>query len=285
MRSVLVLLSFITALLISCRKDKGTVQVFPPVINPIDTVPATPGQSPQQVYNQVAVLREINKNVGGYYEALPHSYQQVTTERYPLLIFLHGGGELGNGKSDLPLILKNSLTKRLHEKTLPVKFSVGGRDFSFIILSPQFKKWPKDEDVDAVIEFALSNYRVDTSRIYLSGLSMGGGATWEYAGSIYGKKLAAIVPICGASWADSAVARGIARNEIPSWAFHNTGDLVVKVNSTKRYERFINNENPKYPPKVTLWETDGHDAWTRASDPEYREEGKNMYEWMLQFTR
>jgi hypothetical protein len=59
----------------------------------------------------------------------------------------------------------------------------------------------------------------------------------------------------------------------------------VTVKSTTRYARLINAANPKYPPKVTLWPTGGHDAWTKASDPEYREDGKNMYEWMLQFVR
>jgi len=36
---------------------------------------------------------------------------------------------------------------------------------------------------------------------------------------------------------------------------------------------------------MTLWPTGGHDAWTQASDPEYREEGMNIYEWMLQYKR
>ena len=114
---------------------------------------------------------------------------------------------------------------------------------------------------------------------------MGGGAAWEYAGSAYGNRLAAIVPICGASWADSAVAKKIAQNDVPAWAFQNEHDQAVTVNSTRRYVRLINAENPLYPVKVTYWPTGGHDAWTKSSDPEYREEGKNIYEWMLQFTR
>ena len=199
--------------------------------------------------------------------------------------FLHGGGELGNGNSDLPLILKNSLTKRLDQRTLPLTFNEGGEDFSFIVISPQFKAWPSVEDVHDIIQYALANYRVDVSRIYLSGLSMGGGVTWEYAGSKYGKSIAAIVPICGASWADSAVAKKIAANDVPSWSFHNIDDDAVTVNSTRRYVNIINSQHPDHPAKMTLWPVGGHDAWTLASDPEYREEGKNMYEWMLQFTR
>jgi predicted peptidase len=245
-----------------------------------DTVPA-PGPPK---YEQVPVHYAVNGNVGGYYEALPPSYDS-TEKKYPLLLFLHGGGELGNGTTELPLILKNSLTKRLHEKTFPVSFNVNGEEFSFIIISPQFKAWPSVSDVRALFQHLTSKYRVDPDRIYLAGLSMGGGATWEYAGSSYGSTVAAIVPICGASWADSTVAKRIAANDVPGWAFHNVDDGSVTVNSTKRYVNIINAEQPVHPVRMTLWPSGGHDAWTLASDPEYKEEGKNIYEWMLQFSR
>lgn len=259
---------------------------FPGDTIPVDTVPGNdtvPEPGPPR-YNQVARYTAINGNVGGFYEALPLLYDS-SDKKYPLLLFLHGGGELGNGTTDLHLITKNSLTRRLHDKSFPVSFTVGEEEFSFIILSPQFRAWPSVTDVHEILQYALNNYRVDTQRIYLSGLSMGGGATWEYAGSQYGKSIAAIVPICGASWADSTVAKRIAKNDVPSWAFHNLDDSAVTVNSTRRYVNIIKTQNPAYPPKMTLWPVGGHDAWTQASDPEYREDGKNMYEWMLQFTR
>lgn len=284
----LLILCFINfMLLISCRKNTSSFGGNIPQIPGNDTTPVLPGTPPNSsvTYNQVPVHIRIGKNVGGYYEALPPAYDS-TNLRYPLLLFIHGGGELGDGSpSQLPLLLKNSLTKRLHSKDFPVSFTVNDQHYSFIIISPQFSKWPKEEDIEEAMQFARTQYRVDSSRIYVSGLSMGGGATWEYAGSVYGKKIAAIVPICGASWADSAVARQIAKNEVPAWAFHNEDDEAVHVNSTKRYARLINAENPPVPVRVTLWPTGGHDAWTKASDPDYREENKNMYEWMLQYSR
>ena len=286
----------------ACRKS---VRQFPPPIIPgndsvpgIDSIPGNdtipsndsiPGNDTVPVpappkYNQVPVYYAINPNVGGFYEALPPSYNS-TDKKYPLLLFFHGGGELGDGNSQLPLVLRNSVTRRLAEKTLPVSFTVNGEKFSFIIISPQFKAWPSVNDVHDILQYAVSNYRVDESRIYLSGLSMGGGVTWEYAGSNYGKSIAAIVPICGASWADSAVAKKIASNDVPGWAFHNMDDGSVTVNSTKRYVNIVNGQHPVHPIRMTLWPTGGHDAWTRASDPEYREEGMNIYEWMLQYKR
>jgi predicted peptidase len=284
---LLVFLSFFL-IISACRKNKSTSLINDPdVPGGVDTTPNLPENppTPRITYNQVAVHTFVGNDVGGFYEALPPSYDS-TDEKYPLLLFLHGGGELGDGSdTSLPLILKNSVTKRLYEKTLPVKFTVGDRDFSLIVISPQFKEWPKVEDVHDVMDYALRHYRVDSSRIYLAGLSMGGGVTWEYAGSKYGTQLAAIVPICGASWADTAVATQIAKNNVPIWAFHNEDDPTVTVNSTKRYLRLINAAHPTATIRVTYWPSDMHDAWTKASDPEYREDGKNMYEWMLQFIR
>lgn len=270
----------------ACRKNNITRQINNPSLPGIDTSNGNPANPSQRVsYNQVPVHERIGDNVGGYYQALPPSYDS-SDKQFPLLVFLHGGGELGDGSdTSLPKILKNSITRRLHEKDFPVSFTVNNQSFSFIIISPQFAEWPKVADVHEVIMHAIGKYRVDVSRIYLSGLSMGGGATWEYAGSQYGTLLASIVPMCGASWADSAVAKKIAQNEIPAWAFHNEDDAAVTVKSTTRYARLIAAANPKYPVKVTLWPTGGHDAWTKASDPNYKEEGMNMYEWMLQYVR
>jgi predicted peptidase len=113
---------------------------------------------------------------------------------------------------------------------------------------------------------------------------MGGGATWRTA-AYYGDELAAIVPICGAEWADSTEAKKIARADIPIWAFHNRDDSAVTVNSTRRYVNIINAQHPEITPRMTLWDIGGHDAWTKATDPAYKEDNKNIYEWMLQFTR
>ena len=225
----------------------------------MDSVPVS---KPNAVYLQTAMHSAINSNIGGFYQALPPSYDS-NTNSYPLLVFLHGGGELGNGDDQLPLVLKNAIPRLMDEKTFPISFTVSGQQYSFIVVSPQFKEWPKPEDVEAVVNYSVDHYRVDTQRIYMVGLSMGGGATWEYAGK-YGKRLAAMVPISGASWADSATAEGIASTDVNTWAFHNMDDSTVTYKSTTRYISFIEYYNPSFPVKFTLWPTGGHDAWTRG---------------------
>jgi hypothetical protein len=67
----------------------------------------------------------------------------------------------------------------------PVSFNVNGTDFKFIVISsPQFINWPTSSDVNAVIDYATSHYGVNKNRIYLTGLSMGGGAVWNMPGRI-----------------------------------------------------------------------------------------------------
>lgn len=262
-----------------CRKNKSSVE-GPPVSRPGDN---NGGGVPAQIYSQNAVTQAIGSNVGGFYEGLPYGYNS-NTDKYPLLVFLHGGGELGNGTTDLPLIKKNAVSRMLDRKTFPKSFTVNGKEYSFVIIQPQFKEWPKPADVRQIINYSLEHYRIDTHRIYLAGLSMGGGATWEYAQED-GDRLAAIVPICGASWANLEKAKNIAKFNLPVWAFHNKDDSAVSVRSTTRYVDAILKQDANAPVKTTIWETGGHDAWTKATDPDYKEDNKNIYEWMLQFTR
>jgi predicted peptidase len=163
----------------SCKKDSTTE-------DPQNDIPET------RPAIQTAVSTNVNGHCGGFYKAVPARYDSGT-KKYPLLVFIHGIGELGNGTTDLIKIQNTPIPARLKNKTFPVKFSSGGKDYSFIVISPQFKAWPSPADVDAVVKYSVQNLRVDTSRIYVIGLSMGGGATWEY-GAAYASKIAAIAP-------------------------------------------------------------------------------------------
>jgi predicted peptidase len=232
---------------------------------------------------QTAVSIDLNANCAGFYKAIPAHYNS-TTKKYPLLIFLHGSGETGNGTTDLPKVLNNAVPNLIKNQTFPASFVSGDKNYSFIVISPQFKGWPSPADVNAVIGYSIDNFRIDETRIYVTGLSMGGGATWDYA-ALYARKIAAIVSICGASAPNMGKAKNIADSNLPVWAFHNENDNTVPVNSTKDYISMINSFNSTPPAKMTLWPTGGHNAWTKATDPTYKEDNINMYEWMLQYHR
>lgn len=267
--------TMLTTLLFSCKKESSitTDARTKPDIDIVETAPPV----------QVAVSKKITDNCLGFYQALPARYDS-TTKRYPLLIFIHGSGEHGNGTTDLSKVLVNAVPKLIKNKKFPASFTVDGKNFSFIVLNPQFKAYPPATDIYALIQYAKANYRIDTTRIYVSGLSMGGGVTWEFAVK-YPKLLAAIVPICGASGPNDAKAKAIAAANLPVWGFHNEDDKTVSVNNTKNYVSMINQYNPNPKAKITLWPTGGHDAWTKATNPDFKENNMNMYEWMLQYHR
>lgn len=252
---------------------------------------ASPTHTPKTV--------NINSNCGGYYEYLPQGYDAAGSQRYPLIVYVHGDGDRGSGsQADLAKLLTKALPKLINDGQFPTSVSSNGQAFKFVVISPQLKVWPLSgsaaaNDVAAVLAYVKSHYKIDTNRIYLTGMSMGGGITWEYAGSSINaaQKLAAIIPICGASSPQTPVAEVIANGDVPVWATHNQADNAVPVNNTNGYISFING-NPRPPSPLarkTIFTSapanDLHDAWTRTYSPSFRENGLNIYEWMLQYSR
>ena len=259
---------------IGCKKDakidprkeanNSRVETIPPVARP--------------------VYQSINSTVGGYYLAVPSLYDS-TSKSFPLLISLHGGLQTGNGTSNLPSILYDGVPKLLQNGQFPADFEVNGQHFSFITIAPQFSRYPATSEILSIITYAKKHYRVDPRRVYLTGLSMGGGASWETAAD-YPAEIAAIVPIAGVPKDDdSKRAKSLVDNKMPVWTFHNQNDDVVSSIFTKNYVQKLNSLSPAISPRMTIFNADGHDAWSHASDPEYREGGKNIYEWMLQYSK
>jgi predicted peptidase len=229
----------------------------------------------------------IDSNCHGFYEYLPKDYSKE--KKYPLLIYLHGMGELGNGESDLPKVLHNGPMKLISNGAFPDSFVVDGKAYRFIIFAPQFIHWPWPGTTQAIVDYAIDHYSVDTTRIYLTGISMGGGAAWECIGNSkkYAMKIAAAVPVCGASLVDSVKAQVIASANLPVWATHNEGDPVVTVEYTHKYIQYINSAitPPVEAARKTIFPEKGHNAWTKTYDPLYKENGMNVYEWMLSHHR
>ncbi len=234
-----------------------------------------------------ALLTPVNTNVSadcaGYYQAIPSRYDS-SEKKYPLILFLHGIGELGNGGSDLKNMLRTGLPYLINKKKFPADFESNGKHFSFIVIMPQFKHRPTSTETNEVLQYMLKRYRVDTSRIYVTGLSMGGGVTWELA-SDFGSSVAASVPICGGTWPDDKRAARIASFSVPVWAFHDDDDATVPVSYSIDWVSKINSHHPSVLARVTTWPTGGHNAWDKTYDPAYKENGKNIYEWLLQFDR
>jgi lysophospholipase L1-like esterase len=236
-----------------------------------------------------------NANSKGFYQYLPADYA-TSTKNYPLIIWVHGAGQVGQGNpTDLPKILELGVPKIISEGGFPSSFTVGDSSFSFIIISPQFISWPSGGNVGAMINYAMNNYRVNPDRVYLMGISAGGGAVWEFAsGSVANSnKIAAIIPFCGALAPSQALANNIAASNLPVWAFHNTYDGTVPVAYSRNWTSYINSyvPNPNPLAKLTEFPTASsdpvvaHDCWSLVTLPSYKPQAINIYEWLLGYRK
>jgi poly(3-hydroxybutyrate) depolymerase len=147
----------------------------------------------------------------GYYEYLPGGYTGGSAE-WPVVVFLHGLGEIGNGTTQLSRVLAHGVPYNINN----------GANYPFIAISPQSPGEWNVASLDAMIEFVKGTYRVDPDRIYLTGISLGGGGTWNYA-KAHPEKLAAIVPIA----TSASVTNGPRLVDLSTWAFHSWGDAAL----------------------------------------------------------
>lgn len=264
-------------LTISCKKDKADDIIVPPApVSPNEAVETKPAlQKPVMSVN-------IGNTIHGYYAAMPATYDQ-TSKNYPLIIFIPGGGQYGNGAGDLPLLLNDGMAQLLDEKKFPPSFTVNGKTYSFIVLTPQSSGYPPEDDIDGFIRYAKKNFRIDSTRVYIAGLSIGGTVTCSVAAKFF-NEVTAIVPMSGENNSYD-VCKSIAENKIPVWAFHNKNDPSIPSDNAGSFIARINDYHPAITPKLTLFNANVHDSWTQAIDPRYKENNMNIYEWMLQYSK
>src|SRR6476469_8878082 len=141
----------------------------------------------------------INSQINGYWEYLPSGYSANPTKTYPLLVFIHGYGEIGTGNlPSMTSLLIHGVPRVIEWNIFPQSVTSNGQPYSFIVLSPQYLNLGVSVvDLDQFLEYAFAHYRVDRNRVYLTGFSNGGSLCYEYVGNnpAYAQKIAAIVPL------------------------------------------------------------------------------------------
>lgn len=221
--------------------------------------PAKPGaQQAEHFEKQVPVKLD-------YLLYLPPDYGKDQSKKFPLIMFLHGSGERG---SDVNKVKTHGPPKLIEKDAdSPVK--------QFIVVSPQCPQSQRGWnafDLNALLDDVLAKYNVDQDRVYLTGLSMGGFGTWEWA-TRNPERFAAIAPMCGGG--NTALARRIAK--MPIWVFHGDADPTVNVkNSDSMVEALKAAGNDI---KYTRYPGVGHDCWTQSYN------NKELFEWFLQHKR
>lgn len=200
-----------------------------------------------------------------YLMYVPEKYPE-STERWPLVLYLHGSGERGNNLENLKM---NGLPKLVGRE---------GKSFPFLIVSPQCveeKSWSNDSQIvalSALLDDVTARYRVDLDRVYVTGISMGGLATWRLAAD-YPDRFAAIVPICGRT--DPSRAARISK--LPIWVFHGALDPIVPPENSTEMVAALKAAGSNV--KFTLYPDAGHDCWTETyNNPE-------LYQWLLEQKR
>jgi predicted peptidase len=187
-----------------------------------------------------------------------------TEGKLPLVIFLHGAGERGD----------NNVAQLTHG----VKAFVAAQaKFPHFLIAPQCPKNKKWAEVDwgadrhktpaepsepmgkllALIDKLQEELPIDPSRIYVTGLSMGGFGTWDLL-TRRPQLIAAAVPICGGGDVDAAPT--IAK--IPQWIFHGGNDTVVKTARSRAMNEALTKAGGM--PKYTEYPGVGHDSWNKA---------------------
>ena len=182
--------------------------------------------------------------------------------RWPLMLFLHGSGERG---SDVARV-------KVHG---PPKVADRDPRFPFILVSPQL---PAEEDwdiakLDRILDHLQRILPVDLDRVYLTGLSRGGHATWRWAAA-EPTRFAAVAAIAGRG--DPATA--CALKDLPVWAFHGDRDDVVTPEGSFAMARAIRACGGRVS-RLTIYPDLGHNAW----DPAY--DSPELYLWLLSHRR
>jgi hypothetical protein len=197
----------------------------------------------------------------------PKEYETDTLKTWPLIIYLHGGSIRG---TDL---------KKLYAYGIPDQI-YRGRQFPFIIaapLCPVLIDWSTDNWFENFYKEITAKYRVDTNRVYLTGVSLGGQGTW-YLAIKYPEKFAAIAPISGFTSDIDYIDNNIdSLKDIPIWAFHGKIDDVVPFEETERIIKRLEGKNKKIrftvEPDVGDWI-----HWMVYPNQE-------LYDWFLQYDK
>ncbi len=200
-----------------------------------------------------------------------------TIRRLPLVLCLHGAGERGR---DNELNLKHV--------TALFTDSANRADFPCYVVVPQCWPGARWVDVDwraerhtfpsqpsrpmaavmALLDKLISELPIDTERIYVTGLSMGGYGTWDIL-CRRPELFAAGVPVCGGGDENMA---SVLQN-IPIWVFHGALDKVVKVSRSRNMVAALQKINA--PVRYTEYPDIEHDSWKEA----YR--SRQLIEWLF----
>lgn len=165
---------------------------------------------------ELTAYRNVVPNGYNFWLSIPNTYQDHKSEM-PVIVFLHGHSLCGN---DLYRVRRYGCLDALSM----------GRKINAMVIAPQNPGGPwKPEKINNVLDWVQAHFEMDTNRIYVIGMSLGGYGTFEYVGT-YPDRFAAAMALCGGS----NLKDHCGLNKLPLWIIHGTADRDVSVSCSQR---------------------------------------------------
>lgn len=147
---------------------------------------------------------------------LPEDYSDADSTAKPVILFLHGKSLSGN---DLSMVRRYGCVDALEK----------GCDIDAVVVAPQTSNGWNPRKVMDVYGWVKQHYTVDTNRLYVVGMSMGGYGVLDFVAT-YPEQVAAAMALCG-----GATVRDLCGlNEVPLWIIHGTADSAVPASCSKK---------------------------------------------------
>ncbi|HEX8913909.1 MAG TPA: prolyl oligopeptidase family serine peptidase [Humisphaera sp.] len=215
---------------------------------------------------QTAEMYEKDGAKLGYLLYLPADYGKDPAKKWPVILFLHGSGEAGDGTTQVRKVAVHG----------PPKVAEREKDFGFIVISPQNppkQRWQPAQVVGLLDSVMKAQKQADADRVYLTGLSLGGFGSWATAAA-HPELFAAVAPICGGgNPADAAKIK-----DLPIWVVHGEQDKSVPFKMSVDMVEALKAAGAK-DVQFTKHPDKGHDVWTVTyDDPKF-------YAWLLSHSR
>lgn len=222
--------------------------------------------------NDYEILTYTNSNqvMMTYYLFVPNNY--TPQQKYPLVLLLHGGGERADPKATDAQNSALLLSKYYAQIWISAEVQQKWPSFIVIPQIPITSHWvnvPASKDsytlagqpstslcmAKGIVDTLQHTYQgIDSSRLYITGLSMGGYGVWE-AIERWPGYFAAAAPLAGAG--DPSKAAMLIHT--PIWAFHGARDTTVPVSGSRDMIRAITQAGGH--PRYTEYPNEGHDLW------------------------
>lgn len=240
------------------------------------------------IFTICAVLLTANAQVGdqtltkvGAWNAYVHLPSDYATsgKSYPAIVFIPGVGEVGTNAAAVLKYGPGYYISKGHK----MEFMVDGKLETPIVISLQPDKgWPSALTMNKYIDSVMKRWRIDVDRLYMTGLSMGGWSCDNYisGGEAYAKRPAAIVSMSAPDPDFPLInLRHYAYQGGVWWGFEGTQDYR-KMDLTRDSLNNARAGTARYTKYVGT-----HCCWNTWYNPEWRENGESIYEWMLRQKR